>query len=423
MLKLLIIEDDQLCFQALESLLSAHEIDWAQDSVSAKKKIETNEYDWALIDIDLEVKRAGLELCALATEKGIPSTIVSGHRSRSFIEEAINHGASEVLSKPFAPNEIRELLLAREQETNPEKIALKEYLRCATFEGIAFYRELLIATSSELPILLTGESGTGKTRLAKTIHQAFLGQERPFIHVNCAEIPDDLAESILFGHVKGAFSGADQAREGLIEAARGGTLFLDEVATLSARVQAKLLKAVEEKSYRSLGSTKEVCANFQLISATCENFEEVNFRQDLLFRLSGVGLKLLALHETKGLALKIAEEFLDQSSRRMIFSADAREYIRTLKLKGNVRELLTGLKRVRGVGRVKIEKRDLELIFGHRESAKIGASFKEQVGAFERKIVERVYQKCGENVRRTLKELEITSSTFYRVMNLPSTVI
>lgn len=423
MLKLLIIEDDHLCYLALESVLAGHDIHWVKESRSARELLEKNHYDWALIDVDLEQKGVGLELCQLASERGIYATIVSGHRSRQFALRALTCGAKDILSKPFAPSELKELLLAREQALSVTGSELKDYLKRATEQKSAVFNELLTATSNSLPILLTGESGTGKTRLARFIHDSLIGREQPFIHVNCAEIPDELAESILFGHVKGAFSGADSSRRGLIELASTGTLFLDEVATLSSRVQAKLLKVVEEKSYRALGSEVESQANFQLMSATCESFEATSFRKDLLFRLSGVKITLLALHKTRGLSLRIAEDFLEQSSRRMILSEEARAYLSEIKLSGNVRELLTGLKKLRGAGKILIAKEDLEAVFDSETNFDHPRNFKAQVAAFEREIVERVFKSCGENVRKTLKELEITSSTFYRVMNLPSTVL
>ncbi len=423
MLKILIIEDDHLCYLALESVLTGHEIHWVKDSKSAIRMLESHHYDWALIDVDLEQKGVGLEVCKLATLKNIYATIVSGHRKREFVEKALVCGAREILSKPFNPSEFKQLLLAREQASSELGPELKRYLNKATKQKAALYNEILTGVSQGLPILLTGESGTGKTRLARLLHDSLIGAEKPFIHVNCAEIPDELAESMLFGHEKGAFSGADSSRRGLIELAHNGTLFLDEVVTLSARVQAKLLKVIEEKSYRVLGSERESYANFQLMSATCESFEETSFRKDLFYRLSGVNINLLALHETRGLSLQIAEEFLEQSSRRMILCEEARTYIAQIKLAGNVRELLTGLKKLKSAGKILIKKEDLEALFGQNHSRAQAKSFKAQVSAFEREIIERVFKSCGENVRKTLKELEITSSTFYRVMNLPSTVI
>lgn len=422
MLKLLIIEDDQLCYHALESLLSGHEIHWARESTEARKLIEGQKFDWALIDVDLDYKGAGLELCQLASQRGIHSTIVSGHRDRNFTLRALKQGASEILSKPFAPSEFKELLLDRVRSAQTHTSELERFLDCATDRGNLKSRELYGCLSQELPVLLTGESGTGKTRLAKLIHQEFK-TNKAFVHVNCAEITDALAESILFGHAKGAFSGADCDRIGLIESAEGGTLFLDEVATLSSQVQAKLLKVLEEKTFRRVGEHKERRANFQLISATCESFEQVRFRKDLLYRLSGLKIHLLALRNTKGLALEIAENYLENSSRRMILDDEAREYLKVIDLSGNVRELLAGLKRVRSTGKILIEEQDLIQVFGTKVNPALNRSLKSQVSHFEREIVERVFKKCGENVRKTLRELEITSTTFYRVMNLPSTVI
>ena len=406
---------------AIKTLFNTHEIYWAKSSREARELYLHMKFDWALVDVDLEEKSIGLILAHELSKQNVRVTMVTGHRSEDFLNKAIRAGASEVLSKPFDPGELRELIHTLDQESSLEVQKLKSYLEVAAKNGREAFQNVASSIIREIPILLTGQSGTGKTRLARLIHQTFCEEGAPFLHLNCAEIPESLAESTLFGHVKGAFSGADQNRVGVVELAHNGTLFLDEVATLSPKLQAKLLKVLETKSFRQVGGDREKSVRFNLMSATCEDVESAEFRRDLFFRIAGTKVELLPLIKAKGLALSISKEILDSSSKRMILTNEAKEYLANLDLEGNIRELVIGMKKVMGLCKIRIEQGDLIAIFNRNDHSE-ALSFREQVTHFERTLVKKTFRACGESVRQTLRELEITSSTFYRVMNLQGTV-
>lgn len=419
MLKVLIVEDDELCMWALKSLLTEHEVTWAESALLAQKYLKENKYDWALVDLDLEERGAGFQVVAAAVKLRIPTTIVSGHRTEGALLKASQLGARDMLSKPFDPREFKELLASVTQE-NQNNCELKNYLHLAS--NHTDLRSLTSCFLRQAPIMLTGESGTGKTRLAKMIHEKFLGPDKPFIHLNCAELSESLAESILFGHVKGSFSGAVENRTGLIEAARGGTLFLDEVATLSAGLQAKLLRVIEEQKVRPVGANFEKHISFNIISATCEDFEQIGFRQDLLYRLSQERVHLRALRDCPQLLLKICDSYLSQCSRRVVLSEGAKTQLQKYPFNGNARDLIAGLERLLQLRKIMIEATDVEKVFGPISERDEKLCFREQVLKFERQIIAETFKKCGENVRQTMQELGITSSTFYRVMKVPSPV-
>jgi sigma-54-specific transcriptional regulator len=207
---------------------------------------------------------------------------------------------------------------------------------------------------SDLAVLITGETGTGKELVARELHQVSSRRARPFVAINIAALSDDLATAELFGHAKGAYTGADRARPGLIDAADGGTLFLDEMGDISLTLQAKLLRVLQDRSYRAVGDTRERRSNFRLICATHRDLramiEKELFRADLFFRLAQLRIAVAPLRERAGDSLILAEYFLNEISRRegkllKGFSKQAADRIRQYPYPGNVRELQGAIER------------------------------------------------------------------------------
>ena len=286
---------------------------------------------------------------------------------------------------------------------------------------------------SQDPIFISGNTGVGKTHLAKFLHQK-INPDIPFVHLNCAEISENLIESELFGHEKGSFTGAHQAKIGLLERANGGILFLDEIGTISLALQRKLLKAVEEKTFLPLGSEKMRTSQFRLISATCEDLQlKMNsgeFRQDFYFRIMGHKLHITSLKDRKADFDFILMHFLKNQGRRISVSSEARNVLSQYSWPGNVRELqrvVYQLSEVRGgliteknvrevlesfsVDNKFVEKNhfDLDLI---RE---IGLpSYLEKI---EAEIIEAVWIKNNQKVRKTLSDLKISNNTFYKAIS------
>lgn len=293
--------------------------------------------------------------------------IVTAYGEVSTAVEAMKAGASEFLTKPL---DLQELQLVVEKAIRLRNVTdelnyLKEQERAKIsshsiigdsepIRRVKVFIERVVSTpalSAKKPpsILITGETGTGKDLLARTIHYAGPRRDAKFVHVNCTAIPDQLAESQLFGHVKGAFTDARSDHRGLIEHAEGGTLFLDEIGHMSLALQAKLLHVLEERTIRPVGGTRERQANIHIIASTNRNLTEAldlhEFREDLYHRLRVLAVEMPPLRDRGEDIEKLAVHFLDQSTQRFGvridgFSKDAMHTIRNYDWPGNVRELM-----------------------------------------------------------------------------------
>jgi transcriptional regulator with PAS, ATPase and Fis domain len=292
--------------------------------------------------------------------------------------------------------------------------------------------------NSEQKILLLGPTGVGKTKIAKIIHRLAGGSAGRFVHVNVAELPDGLAESLLFGHKRGAFTGATEDKVGLLKQADGGTLFLDEIGTISLALQKKLLKALEEKEFTPLGADAPSRSDFRLITATCEDLSDLietkRFRVDFYFRIKGIELFIPPLSERRGDIPILINHFLSQSARRIGFSKEAMNAMIKYDWFGNVRELEHVLDALIGGPRGMIRVQDLPLHVqrnqnpeGGRESAKVYtrniAQFVERHGlrkfieVIESEAFSEIYLKNGGNLTRTQQSLKISKSATYRILH------
>jgi DNA-binding NtrC family response regulator len=294
----------------------------------------------------------------------IAVVVMTAFATVSSAVEAMRIGAGDYLTKPFALEELTAVLdkSSRGLHVDLQSRMLRERLRTqrgmgdliGTSTGMEkVYRILSKVAFSNHPVLILGESGTGKEVVARSIHSSGPNAAKPFIPVDCGSLVPTLIESELFGHVKGAFTGADRAKEGLLTAARGGTVFLDEIGELPLELQAKLLRALQEKEVRPVGSTHSVAISARILAATNRDLtsmvEQGQFRKDLYFRLNVVGLKIPPLRERREDIAVLTEYFLERVQRETgkahCFSDDAVRLMLEYDWPGNVRELQHAIER------------------------------------------------------------------------------
>jgi DNA-binding NtrC family response regulator len=317
--------------------------------------------DLRMPDFDgLEIVRAAAE-----SQPDAKVVIITAFATIASAIDAVKQGAFDYVSKPF---EIEELVLALERALEDSRLRREnrslrgEVERRYGFESLvgasAPMQEVFAliqgAARADLNVLVTGESGTGKELVARAIHYASPRRRGPFIALNCAAIPETLLESELFGHVRGAFTGAAAARKGLVEEAHGGTLFLDEISEMSVTLQAKLLRVLEDRQVRPLGSNRGTVVEFRAIASTNRDpkgqVEAGTFRADLYYRLNVVGIHLPPLRERAGDLPRLAHHFLEkfaaQQGRAVRgLTAQAMALLETYRWPGNVRELENAIER------------------------------------------------------------------------------
>ena len=330
------------------------------------------QYPVDIIITDLRVPEiGGLELLKRVKQSHprIPIIVLTQYGTIESAVEATRMGATDYVTKPFHIPELRTKLdrVVHSLELDEENRVLREQLRTRPgFAGLIglspkmqrVYKLIEKVSQHNYPVLILGESGTGKELVAQSIHFAGTRSSRPFVPVDCSSFVPTLIESELFGHVKGAFTGANQTKRGLMEAAGNGTLFLDEIGDLPIDLQAKLLRALQEKEVRPVGSTDRIPISVRVIAATNRDLEEAvrqgKFRQDLFFRLNVVQIKLPPLRERKGdiplLVNSFLEKFSDTEAPARTISEDAMTRLMASDWPGNVRELENAIERAVALG-------------------------------------------------------------------------
>ncbi len=367
LLNLLVVDDERAVREGCrDAAQTAGFNTFVADSAEhAYKVLDTQNIDIVLLDLKLP-GASGLE--ALRTVKSRrPNSVVviiTGYATVSSAVQAMKMGAFDYISKPFTLDELR-IMLERsmdELKLTTEKRVLRERLRSKHGFGSIIgrspemeklYRIIAKAAQSTHPVLIMGESGTGKELVARCIHYSGPYHDKPFIPVDCGSLVPTLIESELFGYVRGAFTGAIRAKEGLLAIASGGTVFLDEIGELTVDLQAKLLRAIQEKEIRPVGSTKRVNINVRILAATNRNLEAAvadgTFRRDLYFRLNVLSLKIPPLRDRKQDIPLLTEHFLERMSRntgsQRALSEEALQVMMGYDWPGNVRELENCLER------------------------------------------------------------------------------
>lgn len=435
MLKILIVEDDLLSRLSLKSRLDfMGEVHEASSKEEAVTLIEKGSFDLAFVDLDLEAELVGLDILAILNERKTYTVVLSGREDEKVIENAYSLGCRDYLAKPFTKTSL-ELIFKKYSATINKNKTLQELKDIFLTDDGSLVKELEIidqALLGQRPILITGESGTGKTFLAKFIHQIserVLGKKTAFVHLNCAEISESLIESELFGYEKGAFTGAQKSKKGMLELADGGILFLDEIATMPLAIQKKLLKAIEEKSFFPLGSEKTIHSDFRLISATCEDLqakiEKGEFRADFFFRIEGYNVTLKPLRARKEDFNKLIQFFIKKGERLIVFDSSAKLMMSNYQWPGNVRELERTIEVLQTKDRGIVTATDLQTLlskgmvstikFDLAEVKRLG--LKSYVENMESSILKLTLETNQDKVRKTLSDLKISNNSFYRILD------
>ena len=359
---ILVVDDDTSMREFLELLLSRENygVTTAENGTRALDLIQDQAYDLALVDIRLG-DITGLEVLKQIKLKH-PDTgviMISAYSTTELAVAAMNEGAYDFVPKPFDNTELRQTisralaLQTLEQEKKHRESEIQNYLHFDRIIGNspgmeAIYKRIEQISATKTNVLITGESGTGKELIARAIHDHSDRKDRPFVVVNCGGIPDTLMESEFFGHVRGAFTGAVVDKKGLFETADQGTIFLDEIGELSSMLQVKLLRAVQETSFKPVGGTTDITVDVRIISATNKQLDrevvEGRFREDLFFRLNVIPIKVPPLRDRKGDVAILAQHFAEKYSRKMgrdivKLSSYAIDFLNRYSFPGNVREL------------------------------------------------------------------------------------
>ncbi len=360
--KILVVDDEPSHRQMLDAVLSAegYEVHQADDGRKAINMVEERFYDLILMDNRMS-EVGGIEALKRIKEisPGIPVIIMTAYASVSTAVDALKSGAYDYLTKPLDIEELKILVdkALHYRQLEQENIYLKERVGDRfDFSNIIgqsvamrdLFETIALVAPSEATVLIVGESGTGKELIANAIHQNSNRKERPFIKVNCAALPETLLESELFGHEKGAFTGAIARKQGRFQLAHTGSIFLDEIGEMTPTTQTKILRVLQEREFEPLGSTQTVKVDTRVITATNKNLEEEiqqsRFREDLYYRLNVVTLEVPPLRERREDISLLADFFLKQyaeKNRRLIkgFTPRAMDLLIRHTWPGNVREL------------------------------------------------------------------------------------
>ena len=442
--KLLIVSDDETIRVQMHLELSKdYEVWFVEDRASAVKAFETASPAVTLLDLDFPTRPNDCEegMNALSEFLTINHTarviVISGQSDKRNAIQAVGAGAYDLLYKPVEMDTVK-LLLHRcihVVELEKEYRELQQSRRSKFFENMlavssqmqSVFALIRKVAASSVPVLLLGESGTGKEMAAAAIHRRSACNEGPFVAINCNAIPENLLESELFGHEKGAFTGAHLQRKGLLETASGGTLLLDEIGELPSAVQVKLLRFLQEQRFQRVGGRQEMQVDTRLVAATNADLGQLveagKFREDLYFRIAVVTIRLLPLRERSDDILFLAREFLqryalEEGRQNLVFAPDALSAMARHSWPGNVRELQNRVKRgVIMAGGSRVTARDLELELRVPVSRGPAITLKRAREQVEREMIQQALKRHAGRITTAAAELGISRPTLYELMD------
>ena len=454
---ILVVDDELSMRELLEFIMlkEGYNVSCAENGQEAIRLLQDEPFDLLLCDIKLG-DISGIEVLKAAKKRN-PATVVimvSAFATTENAVEAMNEGAYDYLPKPFDNEELKATIAkALNLKTiEHEKEILSDELKQTVFFGkivgnsprmMNIFKMVQQVARTRTNILITGESGTGKELIARAIHEQSDRREHPFVVINCGGIPETLMESEFFGHKKGAFTGATQDKKGLFEIGDQGTVFLDEIGELSMPIQVKLLRAVQERVFKSVGGTEDIEVDIRIISATNKKLEQEvidgNFREDLFYRLNVIEIKVPPLRERMSDLRALAQHFLEKYSREMgkemtKISSYAIDLLNKYDFPGNIRELENLMERSVALSTTNILLPDSLAISVHKkrrwiegvpnrrfdlDEVKNGVALDGILNEIERAYLERALDEANGNKQKAAKLLDISGRSMrYRLDKL-----
>ncbi|HEV2493083.1 MAG TPA: sigma-54 dependent transcriptional regulator [Terriglobia bacterium] len=447
MARLLIVDDEPSLCQMLEIAFrkDGHKVDTVRSGEAALKKIDAQAYDLVISDIRMP-DLSGIDLLKRVREAGnsVAFILITAVPTMTTAVQALNLGAYRYVIKTdrlveearLVVKQALEELALREENVRLRRELLRVFARDNIIGRSSKMQAILEMVRTVAPttttVMITGESGTGKELVARAIHEASLRRERPFVSINCGAFPETLLESELFGYLKGAFTGADSNRKGIIESASGGTLFLDEIGETSLLMQVKLLRVLQERKVRPLGSTADVPVDVRLIASTNRDLESMvragQFREDFYYRVNVVPIHVPPLRERPEDVEPLARRFLGRYALEMKkplkdFDAEALRTLERYHWPGNVRELENAVERAVAVsGEAETLLRAEKLPESVRQIpaasaygvqiAEDGVDFEREIAGLERRYVEEALRLAGGVRTRAAELLRISYRSF-----------
>ncbi len=432
---ILLVEDDVTFSNMLKHFLERHQytVDVSYTIKNATTLLKEHTYNLIFTDLRLPDGN-GIDLLKLSKDNNsnIPVVLMTGYAEVSTAVQAMKQGAFDYISKPFNPDEVLEVISnALEEKSDFIEVVKEEKKNTNTNANIvagisaaskSLFEHINLVAPTDMSVLITGESGTGKEVVANTIHNQSLRKNKPFIAVDCGAIPKEIASSEFFGHQKGSFTGATNDKIGHFEAANGGTLFLDEVGNLNYESQVQLLRALQERKIKPVGSSKEITVDIRLITATNEDLlsavESGNFREDLYHRLNEFSIKVPSLKDRKDDLILYADFFLEKANQQLHkevagFSQEVLALFQQYHWPGNLRELSNVIKRATLLSQTEIIEK--EVLPEELKNPDVQHSFSNKFSTKENEktLIISALKEAGNNKTKAAKLLNITRKTLY----------
>jgi len=428
--RILIVEDNVTLSQMQREWLirEGYEVTTAMDAAVARRHIRRTRFDLILSDVRLP-EGDGLSLLAwLRKERqDIPFIIMTEYASYPDAVRAMKMGAKDYLPKPVHRERLLELVREHAHPVSTIQHSAESLFRRTSPEAVEAMRLAELVAPTDISVMISGANGTGKESVARCIHFNSPRRDGPFVAVNCGAIPPELVSAMFFGHVKGAFTGADSEKKGYFDAARGGTLFLDEIGTLPYNAQSSLLRVLQESVYMPVGGNSEIRADARIVAATNEELGKAiaggRFREDLYHRLCEFEIHQPSLAESPEDILPLAEFFRRKFSKELNkettgFSTGAERLLLGHTWGGNIRELQNRVRRAVLISRTQIiDVADLNI--RHSVTVASDSTPKPELRPIkddesEKQLIIRTLESCGGNKSKAARLLNIDSSTLYR---------